>query len=113
MAEAVQVLGDWATAQSIYYMQHNNFAGSADVLRSDGDITVADPGAQWEVQAFDPADGTGTNVAMTLERDGGMYSGGQLTITVNDDGSIDKACALNGADAGFCNMGNTMGYAGS
>ena len=26
MAEAIQILGDFATAQSIYYMQHNEFA---------------------------------------------------------------------------------------
>ena len=107
MAEAVQVLGDWATAQSIYYMQHNGFAASAGVLRSEGDITVSDPGAQWSNIGFTD---NSTNVQMTLQRTGGMYSGGRLTITVNDNGSIGKTCTANGADAGFCNMGNSMGY---
>ena len=108
MAEAVQVLGDFATAQSIYYMQHNNFAGSADILRSDGDITVSDPGAQWSVLAFNPATGAAP-VQMTLQREGGMYSGGQLTIQVSDTGAIQKTCGGSAA-AGFCNTAASMGY---
>lgn len=111
MAEAVQVLGDWATAQSIYYMQHNNFAEDRDALNDNGDITVNAPGNQWTPQAFS-VDGT-SSVAMTLQRNGGMYNGGQVVLTVNADGSIDKTCNLNNADTAFCTMANTMGYSGS
>ena len=42
MAEAIQILGDFATAQSIYYMQHNEFARNIGQL-NEGDIQFSLP----------------------------------------------------------------------
>ena len=108
MSEAVQMLGDLATAQSIYYMQHNNFAGSLDDLNSFGDVQIpsfASNGA-WSL-TFD----TGTTGKMTVRRNGGMYDSSTLSLTVGTDGAISKECegAGNKADE-FCTMGKTAGY---
>ena len=108
MAEAVQVLGDVATAQSIFYMQHNEFADGLDDLNNRGDVTISDPTAdgKWTL-AVGSKDGV-----QTMTRDGGMYDGGVLTLTVHEDGSIEKSCTeASGATAGFCTVGASMGYA--
>ena len=107
MAEAVQVLGDLATAQSIFYMQHNAFATSLDDLNTRGDVNVPNPTAtgKWSL-AVGNADGI-----QTMTRDGGMYSGGQLSLTVNADGSITKSCTESTVTtSGFCGMAATAGY---
>ena len=105
MAEAVQVLGDLATAQSIFYMQHNAFATSLADLNSRGDINIPDPTAagKWSL-AVGNADGI-----QTMQRDGGMYSGASLRLTVGSDGAILKEC-LPGDHADFCTMAQTAGY---
>ena len=104
MAEAVQVLGDVATAQSIFYMQHNEFAADLDDLNDRGDVTISDPTAdgKWTLAV-------NANGVQTMTRDGGMYDGGVLTLTVNADGSIEKSCNDNGKE-GFCTVGASMGY---
>jgi len=120
MSEAVQFLGDLATAQSIYYMQRNAFAGDLTALNG-GDITLTAPDAtnRWALQAFadSAADEThGTGKTMTLQRAKGTYAGGQLSITVYPDGFISKACGaaentLTGTDATeFCALGDPAGY---
>ncbi len=108
MAEAVQVLGDVATAQSIFYMQHNEFADGLDDLNARGDVTISNPTAagKWELNV-----GSKDGV-QTMTRDGGMYDGGILTLTVSEDGSIEKTCA-NGDNAGFCTVASSMGYSAS
>ena len=50
MAEALQYLGNFAQAQSIYYMQHNNFAADLDEL-NEGDITLPAPGDTFDYDA--------------------------------------------------------------
>ncbi len=112
MAEAVQVLGDLATAQSIHYMQRNAFATSLTDLNTNGDIQINDAGDAWEAVAFGTATvGTETGESMILERANGMYDGGQLQIIVLPSGRIVKACpTVTGVDAGFCTMANNMGY---
>ncbi len=114
MAEAVQVLGDWATAQSIYYMQHNNFAAGLTDLNNNGDITVPtlENNNTWTPQAFSVA-ANDARVTMTLQRAGGMYAGGQVSITVENNGAIDKTCNANGADTAFCTVAGSMGYSAS
>ena len=117
MSEAVQKLGDLATAQSIYYMQRSAFAGTIGDLTSQGDIsfstaefpTASTAGHQWHF-AFTT---TASNVAMTATRDGGMFNGGNLTLTVNQDGSISKGCQNPTGTTEFCTMGNSAGYAAS
>jgi prepilin-type N-terminal cleavage/methylation domain-containing protein len=106
MSEAVQMLGDLATAQSIYYMQHNNFAASREVLNSFGDVQVPAPGNTWALSF-------GNAGTMTMTRQGGMFSGGQLTMAVGTDGAITKSCtnpSTGSNKAEFCTMGNTAGY---
>ena len=106
MAEAVQVLGDLATAQSIFYMQHNAFATSLTDLNTRGDVNVPDPTAtgKWSLAVGN------ANGIQTMTRDGGMYSTGQLSLTVNADGSITKTCTNPSGTTEFCGMAGTAGY---
>lgn len=109
MAEAVQVLGDLGTAQSVYYMQHNTFAngwtGAGSI--TSGDIDMADPSAvgKWDYTVT----GTNTLATMLATRNAGMYNGAALRLTVRTDGSILKECLPNGHDD-FCTMAETAGY---
>ena len=106
MAEAVQVLGDVATAQSIFYMQHNRFASDLTDLNTNGDVQISftNDANKWSLSFGDAG-------VQTMTRNGGMYSGGTLTLTVNEDGSIEKSCTeASGATAGFCTVGASMGY---
>ena len=112
MAEAVQVLGDLATAQSIFYMQHNRFASSLTDLNTNGDVTMASNLTQANKWSFVDTNMASGTQAMT--RDGGMYSGGQLSLTVNADGSITKPCTESTVTtSGFCGMAATAGYSAS
>ena len=116
MSEAVQVLGDVATAQSIYFMQHNNFATTLALLNSDGDIQINDAGDAWSALAFAAAEEHATHGAgetMTLARDGGMYSGGAVALTVYSDGFIAKECTTDAGSGAFCTMAGNMGYPAS
>ena len=105
MAEAVQVLGDLATAQSIFYMQHNAFANDLGDLNQRGDVTVPGPeeGGSWSL-AVGRADGS-----QMMTRQGGMYDGAALRLTVRADGSILKECLPNRHEE-FCGMAETAGY---
>ena len=102
MAEAIQTLGDFATAQSIYYMQHNNFAEDLDEL-NEGDITLPTPGDAF---TYDVGPAWG-GVALFATRESGMYEGGILAIGLEPDGTIYKACD---GPEGFCPMAESAGY---
>lgn len=102
MSEAVQVLGDLATAQSIFYMHHSEFAEDLADLNERGDITIPGPsGANWELDV----DGD----TQTMERVGGMFDGAALQLVVHEDGRIEKVCLPNGHPE-FCTMAQTAGY---
>ena len=94
-AEAVQWLGDVATAQQIYYMQNNSFAENLNNLNN-GDVRIPALGTQWSNPTFTVATGN-ANVAVATTRNGGMYSGGSLTITIDQTGAITKTCGVNSA----------------
>ena len=103
MAEALQVLGDWANAQSIYYMQHNEFVYDIN----DGDITLPAPGGAFEYDL----EGDGVNIAILMaERASGMYEGGLLAIVVESDGTIYKGCQDPADKTGFCTLVESAGY---
>ncbi len=104
MAEAIQVLGDWANAQSIYYMQHNEFAEAIN----DGDIALSEPGDAFEYEIDD----RNLNIAAALSaiRASGIYEGGELMVRVSSDGSIEKICNEPKETTGFCPMAETAGY---
>ena len=120
-AEAMQALGDLATAQSIFYMTNNSFAPKLSDLNA-GDITVPNPSAagRWYLgeaattSAADPnvtfnvAD-DGKQVTMTMLRNGGMYAGAKLQIVVKDTGEIVKSCT-NATTAGRCALVSAGGY---
>ncbi len=120
MAEAVQKLGDLATAQSIFYMQNNDFAegvSGADATKkylNNGDITFAvaefplekTTGKQWHFIFHNSSNW----VAMGAVRDGGMYDGGTVAIRVDASGEITKACVTDSTPAGFCSVAKTMGF---
>ena len=111
MSEAIQVLGDLATAQSIYYMQHNTFANgwTGDGSIADGDITISKPSAEgkWTVTV------TGNSAGATMEatRNAGMYNTGKLTLTVAPSGAIGKTCTNpSSGKTEFCNLAASAGY---
>ena len=103
MAEAVQVLGDLATAQSVFYMMHNEFASDRDDLNTRGDINIPGPsGDTWDLEVSEGG-------VQTMTRHGGMYEGSALQLTVGTDGSITKVC-IPGEHPDFCTMAQTAGY---
>lgn len=110
MAEAVQVLGDAATAQSVYYMRHGNFATTLELLNTNGDIQINDAGDAWEDLSFgNRVNNTyhGVGQPMILERANGTYEGNRLKLTIYADGFITKY--YNGGD-GFGHMAQSVGY---
>ncbi len=111
MTEAVQRLGDLATAQSIWYMQHGTFASSTDI--ADGDITFGDTNESFTFPAFSATTAGSDSITMTAQRSGGMYgqegegNRGILSLTVAPSGAICKSCA---GPTEFCGMAATAGY---
>ncbi len=109
MAEAIQHLGDYATAQSIYYMQHNAFAEDMDELNG-GDITLSAPG-----DAFDYEKGVGGKIGhpqafLNAQRHAGIYEGGMLEIAIDPNGTIHKRCEAPKGKEAFCTMAQSAGY---
>ena len=115
MAEAIQYLGDYANAQSIYYMQHNAFAEDMDELNG-GDITLSEPGDAFDYDAGRDrllgklGDPPNFIAYMTAERQSGIYQGCQLRINVEVNGSIHKFCNYPNGMAAFCTMAEAAGY---
>lgn len=101
MAEAIQRLGDYATAQQAYYMHHGGFADDYATLNQ-GDIQVPE---QTEVGAWDTGDSrwkitsaSGSSlekIEMSAERTSGIFEGCILTLTVEANGHIEKTCSGN------------------
>ena len=107
MAEAVQVLGDLATAESIHFMQNNVFESRSAGQATTGDVTVTLPNddKRWSVKAT--AEDDNSSVVLEAERKGGMYSAGKLFLRVYNDGAIVK-CVTD--TAGFKDLASTAGY---
>lgn len=105
LAEAVQWLGDVATAQQIYYMQNNEFAANLTNLNK-GDIVVPTPSSLWS-QGNWPI-GTDGAVSISLERNSGKYKGGTIMITISPSGQVSKLCTTDAG--GFCSLTPAMGY---
>ena len=114
VSEAVQFLGDAATAQSIFYMQGNAFATSLTNLNT-GDITLTAPDSNnWTADTTYATTGLssedhGAGVKMTLQRNHGMYNGAKLIMEVYSDGFINKICDETSGE-GFCALATTAGY---
>ena len=106
MAEAFRVLGDLASAQQIYYMQHNAFAVSVNDLNK-GDVSFALPEGGAYSFAFE---GGPDHAGMYADRVSGMYAGGWLGIEIDPDGSIRKSCQNPSDQPGFCTMAESAGY---
>jgi hypothetical protein len=102
MAEAMQALGDWAQAQSIYYMQHNAFTENIN----EGDITLPEQGDAFE---YTPQVSTDSAVLLA-ERSAGIYEGGKLAIRVVSNGQIAKFCQDPPDKTGFCTAAEAAGY---
>ncbi len=114
MSEAVQLLGDLATAQSIYYMQNNQFTSLDSSNEMPGDVTIKVPayaaGDNWQYTVT--PDSTATDkapVVLKAERKSGMFNNSGLKISVGNNGSITK-CYKSGSDAAFISMAGTAGY---
>ena len=109
MSEAVQILGDLATAQSIYFMQTNAFADVAAGATMPGDVTITLPSSddRWSIKADAyPTNTKDDHVVLTAERKGGMYAGNKLFLRVDNDGKITKCVSADG----FGGIGATAGY---
>ncbi len=112
MAEAVQVLGDAATAQSLYYMQNGRFATTLDLLNTNGDIQINNPGTSWSEITFGASkflSQHGAGQPMTLSRVGGMYDGNSLQLTIYADGFMTKYYTWMVGD-GFNVLAESHGY---
>ena len=109
VSAATQWLGDAATAQSIYYMQHNNFATTLDNVAATG-INAGDMTIPTTINGWTPAFGNDPQaITMTATRDGGMYDGSVLQISVAPDGAVRKCYTAGGQD-GFESIATTAGY---
>ena len=120
MSEAVQMLGDLATAESVYFMQNGEFvsvANSTADASMPGDVTIVVPkyedGDTWAftVSANDEDTTNKAPATLTAERKGGMYNGNKLQITVSKTGAINKCYISSNTD--FQNMAKTAGYNGA
>ena len=113
-SEAVQRLGDFATAQQVIYMQHGTFASSFADLNRLGDITfpaTGDDTGSYTI-AFTPG-ANNQSIVMTAERVNGQYVGSTLSLGVASDGAITKTCASAGTGAAnneFCGLVGSAGY---
>ena len=115
MAEAVQALGDLATAESIEYMQSNHFAPVNAGANTIGDMTITVPSGEWTITS---SGGTVTGggfasadpITITAARQHGMYANGAIALRVNPNGSIEKRCTAGTND--FCAVAGGMGYPG-
>ena len=106
MAEAVQILGDLATAESIHYMQNNRFIVPATGTPS-GDMTLTLPTSTWTVSGAAQGDSIADGIVLTAHRDDGMYSGGELYLSIATSGAITKC---RNDVAGFSAVADSMGY---
>ncbi len=119
MAEAVQMLGDLATAESIAYMQDGHFfeVTAGNNVGEDVQIAVPADGGTWNyASSFATASDNTTAVSITATRNGGMFDDGVLTLTVTPEGAISKTCTTNvtaSTNNTFCGVANAMGYSGS
>ena len=104
MAEAMQALGDWAQAQSIYYMQHNAFTENIN----EGDITLSEPGDAFTYEVI-PLEEENA-ILLLAERSAGIYEGGKLAIGVVSNGRIVKLCQDPLDKTGFCTAAESAGY---
>ena len=120
LSEAVQILGDLATAESIYYMQQNAFESVDAGASTTGDVTVTLPNdpKRWSINAVATAasGNTPASVLLTAERKGGMYDTHKLYLKVADDGAITKCKSANAFDgladnAGYTNAAASCGAA--
>ena len=99
--EAMQILGDLATAESIYYMTNGSYVADATVLdldfpnASEGTIT----GKSFNIVLTAPSDGAGFSAVAT--RTGGAYAGGTLNIGVSNTGAVSRGTGEATANTGF------------
>ncbi len=93
--EAMQILGDLATAESIYYMTNGAYTANAGVLdlefpnmstkTVDNDVIT---GKSYNITLSVPKGGA--EFSATAVRNGGAYKDGELAITLNSTGSITR-----------------------
>ena len=104
--EAMQILGDLATAESIYYMTNGSYVADATALDLDfpnvstGTDNAVISGKSYNItlSAGSGAD-IGKSFTGTAERNGGAYQGGKLTITVSNTGAIERSVDKTGVDS--------------
>ena len=109
-AEAVQALGDLATAQSIYYMQNNEFTALDSNKEMPGDVTIKVPSdsTTWEFSVLPTTTATDkAPVVLKAKRKNGMYKDQELQLTVENTGAISKCASQTD---GFKDLAKTAGY---
>ncbi len=93
--EAMQILGDLATAESIYYMTNGSYTSNAGML--DLEFPNISAGATnsniISGKSYDitlSVDDTSKGFIATANRNGGAYADGKLAITVSTTGAIER-----------------------
>ena len=98
-AEAMQLLGDIATAEQIYYMANNKF--TTDDSKLDLQFPSLTTNSYVVTLAYDLAGATSgtagetTGIKATAKRDGGAYDKDVLTITVAPSGAVTRNASAN------------------
>ena len=102
-AEAMQMLGDIATAEQLHYMARNSFV--TDIANRDN-LDLSFPGYSASCKAGSEASGSasfetnsycirlaasGDNVVATAHRKNGTYAGDTLNITVEPSGKVTRS----------------------
>ena len=109
-AEAIQRMGDVATALQIAYMQNGSFPANHSAADfKNMDLTFGDS-LDTNSYTITYASADGSSGVITSQRKGGQYIGSELTLTVNGNGTIEKACSDATGKAGLCGLTTSAGY---
>ncbi len=95
-AEAMQTLGDVATAESIYYMANGSYTSNLTLLDLEfpnGNSTGAITGQSYNIQV----NGAAGNMTATATRNGGTYSGQTFVLSMDSTGKISRSVGTNTA----------------
>ena len=111
-AEAMQLLGDIATAEQIYYLSADDFT---NVM---GDLDLTFPGVSegtnniiktnsYIVEVTVSGSGSNAQVMAEARRNGGAFNGRALRLKVKADGTVLRGFALDNDGNKLCNLVST------
>ena len=111
-AEAIQRMGDVATALQIAYMQNGSFPANHSAADfKNMDLTFGDSLDTNSYNISYTQDSNGANGIISAGRKGGQYVGSYLQLKVYGDGHMTKKCTDATGKAGLCGLTTSAGYA--